>query len=140
VFDQPGNGGVGSYTSFRNGVFLVDSGNNYTDKSVAAYDRNASDVAINNVILIGYSEKFDEINILLATPASGCSVQWSYWNGMSYVSLTLTSDGTSGLTQTGRINFAPPTNWNVKSENGSATQCWVKGTVSGCSTWLQFCA
>jgi len=132
VFDQPGNGGVGSYTSFRNGVFLVDSGNNYTDKSVAAYDRNSSDVAINNVILIGYSEKFDEINFLLATPASGCSVQWSYWNGVSYAALTLTSDGTSGLTQTGRINFAPPTNWNVKSENGSATKYWVKGTVSGC--------
>jgi len=32
------------------------------------------------------------------------------------------------------INFAPPTNWNVKSENGSATKYWVKGTVSGCST------
>jgi hypothetical protein len=77
---------------------------------VAAYDRNLSDVAINNVILIGYSEKFDEMNFRLASPASGCSVQWSYRNGMSYVSLTLTSDGTSGLTNISLIQQAKLTN------------------------------
>ena len=134
AFDQPGAQGAGSYTWFRNGVLLLDGSNHYTDKSVAAYDRNLADVEIAHAILIGYSERFDEINFLLAQPASGCSVQWTYWNGSTYAALTPSSDGTAGLTQSGRIRFVPPSSWQPKPENNSGAKYWVKGTINdmGC--------
>jgi hypothetical protein len=120
----------GTYLNAVNGVFLLD-GTVYTDKTVAAYDQTAGDVSITDKLLLGYMEPFAEINFVLTTPASGVSVAWQYWDGSTWKTLALASDGTGGLSQSGKITFTPPADWAIKAENGLKQKYWVRAVVTG---------
>ncbi len=76
----------------------------------------------NNAAYFGYFQVWREINFVFSTPASGgYAGVWEYCNARSlsgilyspttWHTLTLVSDGTSGLTTSGQITFDPPADW-----------------------------
>lgn len=128
AFEKTSDGG-GNYLAAVNGAFLL-NGSAYTDISVHAYDGIHS-LTITDKLLLGYTEPFAEINFNVSKAAgAGTLVSWDYWNGSSYVPLTLSQDSTSGLKSSGKITFTPPADWQRKSENGSRSKYWVRATVS----------
>jgi len=115
-----------------NGVMTSVSGV-FTDVSTQSYS-GASNTTISDTLYVGYMEPFDQMNFVIATARVGGSVTWQYWNGSSWATLTLTTDGTSGLTATGQAYFHPPSNWAQTSVNSSNTKFWVRAVLSGQST------
>jgi hypothetical protein len=115
-----------------NGVMTSVSGV-FTDVSTQSYS-GASNTTISDTLYVGYMEPFDQMNFVIATARVGGSVTWQYWNGSSWATLTLTTDGTSGLTATGQAYFHPPSNWAQTSVNSSNTKFFVRAVLSGQST------
>jgi hypothetical protein len=83
---------------------------------------------------VGYPEEFREINVTLQSPAgAGWAGQWEYatavdanGNPTAWKPLTLLSDSTNGLRQSGQITFDPPAGWVAASVNGSARLFFVR--------------
>jgi hypothetical protein len=83
---------------------------------------------------VGYTDKFREMNINLASPASGgWSGVWEYADQVNsagvpthWATLRLSSDGTRGLTRSGQILFDPPATWKPGTVNGSASLFFVR--------------
>jgi hypothetical protein len=122
-----------------NGVLLY-NGTAFTDRSTAAWDATTADVsftASNTMLLAGYMEPFDQINIQVATPRQSGTVTLEYSGGQGVWSpLTVKSDSTNQLASSGRISFIPPANWRRASYNGSAyPKYWVRITVANASVW-----
>ena len=105
----------------------------FTDVSTQSYS-GASNTTVSDTLYVGYMEPFDQMNFVIATARVGGSVTWQYWNGSAWSTLTLTTDGTSGLTATGQAYFHPPSDWAQTSVNSSNTKFWVRAVVSGQST------
>jgi hypothetical protein len=91
-------------------------------------------------VVFGYPDEFREINVKLTTPAAGgWSAVLEYptavdanGNPTAWATLTPLSDGTAGLTQSGRITFDPPPGWVPASIAGSARLYYVRfRTTSG---------
>lgn len=94
-------------------------------------------------LAIGYTEKFREINVDVATGAgSGWKADLEYVTAVDsagrptqWAKLTTIGDGTAGLTRDGKLTFDPPKNWVAASVNGSARLFYVRfrttaGTVA----------
>jgi hypothetical protein len=114
-----------------NGV-LTWNGSTFADVSSASYAGGST--TISNTLYVGYMEPFDQMNFVIATARVGGSVTWQYWNGSAWATLTLHTDGTSGLTATGQAYFYPPSDWAQTSVNSSNTKFWVRAVVAGQST------
>jgi len=71
-------------------------------------------------------------NISQAAVASGFTAQ--YWNGSAWTTLTLATDGTSGLTTSGKITFAPPTAWAPTIVNGGGSWYIIRLSFSSVTT------
>jgi Bacterial Ig domain len=90
--------------------------------------------AAGEAVNVGYPEPFNEINVNLASPAaSGWSAVVEYpsavdaaGNPTAWSSMTVKSNSTSGLTQSGQITFDPPANWKMAAVNGSALLYYVR--------------
>jgi hypothetical protein len=88
---------------------------------------------------IGYPEEFRELNVTLVSgAAAGWSGVWEYasatdlaGNPTAWKSLALRDDGTSGLTQSGRITFDPPADWKAASIAGGEHLFYVRFRVTG---------
>lgn len=113
-----------------NGVLTLNGGV-YTDKTTAAYSTGNVSWGSGTDLLIGYTEPYDEINFNLSAVAAGTTVTATYWNGSSYSTLALGSDGTNGFTQSGKIRFSVPGDWKIHSENGGKAKYWIKWTITG---------
>jgi hypothetical protein len=114
-----------------NGVLTSVSGV-FTDVTPQSYS-GSSNTTISDTLYVGYMEPFDQMNFVIATARVGGSVTWQYWNG-AWTTLTLHTDGTSGLTATGQAYFYPPSDWAQTSVNSSNMKFWVRAVVSGQST------
>ncbi len=111
-----------------NGVYTL-AGATYSDVTGPIY--SGGSIQVTDKLLVGYLEPFALMKVVLTTPQSGKTIAWQYWNGSSYVALSLASDGTNGLTQNGTITFLPPSNWARHPENISQSKYWVRLVVTG---------
>jgi len=83
---------------------------------------------------IGYTDKFREMNVTLASPAaSGWAGVWEYASAVNasgtptaWKTLTLVKDGTNGMKQTGQLTFDPPADWVASSLGGSDRLMYVR--------------
>ncbi|MBC7925226.1 MAG: BACON domain-containing protein, partial [Bryobacteraceae bacterium] len=120
-----------------NGVVLI-NGSTMIDKTTAAYDLAPADVPIQDKVLIGYADPFDEIHFVLSRAANGCSVSLEYWNGSAWSPLSSRSDstmlGNQRLGQDGKVLFTPPANWAVSVQVGQNLKWWVRIRVAGGTT------
>jgi hypothetical protein len=91
-------------------------------------------------LYLGYTDPFREINVNLNTPAQlGWSAVLEYasavdaaGNPTAWRTLTTISNGTAGMTHSGRITFDPPADWKTASVGGSARLFYVRfRTVNG---------
>jgi len=114
------------------GVVLSDN-NTFTDVTGSSYD-NAHNITITNTLYVGYMEPFDQMNFHMSTPRVGGTVTYQYGNGTAWQALTPQSDGTNGLTATGKVSFYPPRDWVQQIVNGSQSKFWVRIVVSGATT------
>jgi hypothetical protein len=94
-------------------------------------------------VVIGYTERYREINIALKQAAKGgWAAQLEYvsavdaaGNPTEWKPIDMIKDGTIGLTRSGRMTFDPPADWKPASLNGSARLYYVRlRTVAGGST------
>lgn len=110
-----------------NGI-LKANGATYTDYSEAAYVSSSSTslVPVTGHLYVGYSTaQFSEVNFIMYTSGAGLNASWEYWNGTTWAPLTVT-DGTNGLSQNGKVSFAPPGNWTKASISGSSNRWWLR--------------
>jgi hypothetical protein len=90
-----------------------------------------------NTIAAGYSSPFHQLKFEIASGRTGGSVTWTYWNGSAWQPLTLSSDGTVGLTTSGTITFSAPGDWTTTTVNG-VDAYWVRMSMSGYTRSLTY--
>ena len=115
-----------------NGVLLSADGVKFTDRSAQAYAGTAS--VLSRYLYVGYSEPFDQINLVMGNVPGGCYAQWQFWNGSSWQSAVVKADTTNQLTATGSVLLTPQPSWRRTSINNGQRKWWVRLAVSGCST------
>lgn len=120
---------VGTYIAPTQG-WKYDGG--YTD-TTTAFGSAGTDVAIfaslNDIIYVGADAVFDEIQVILATPASkDLFLTFEYWSGAVWTSFN-PADDTSGFKQNGTIRFESGdlSGWATKDVNG-ATKYYIRMT------------
>ena len=103
---------------------FVYSGSTYTDRTEDAYSGSsfAAGEGVGWALYVASQEPFKEINVVLATAAGGWTGVWEYWNGGGWTALS-PSDGTSGMTKSGKVEFMPPPG------------DWARNTVNGTDGW-----
>jgi len=110
----------------------ADGTGSFTNQTSSARGTRATAIKLGSTgqaLTIGYPEEFREMNITVKTPsATGWSGVWEYASAVdasgkptAWKTLTLLSDGTSGLKTTGQITFDPPADW-VSALPASGTQ------------------
>jgi len=117
-------------TEQRFDTVWVYNGSAYVDRTANAYAGDAFQIgqSVGWVLYIGYQERFKEVNVGLATAASGWTGVWEYWNGSAWTNLGPT-DGTSGMTKSGKVEFMPPPqDWARRAVNGKE-RWWVRLTT-----------
>ena len=118
------------------GVQRGNDSEGWTDLTLAAHSPNQT-VAFGGageVLNVGYTEKFREINLSLQqAAAAGWSSQLEYvtavdanGNPTAWAPLTTITDGTRGLTGSGTITFDPPADWVTASINGGPRLYYVR--------------
>lgn len=94
----------------------------WDDATEAAHDDVPADVKLAydqvptgpTAVVLGASHKFDTLVFNIGLPGTGSgSVLWKYWNGVTYVRVTV-DDGTDGFRQDGSVTFTPPDDWEKK--------------------------
>lgn len=126
--------------SYVDGVFLESSGT-FTDVTNNTFFSSPSTIA--STVYMGYAMPFDQANFTITTARVGGSVAYQYWNGSAWTALSVT-DGTSGLTTSGKVAFTPPASWarhkitvNVASPKpitDTNNKFWIRAVVTGAST------
>lgn len=126
-----------------NGVMNWQSGA-YVDRTVDAYcptggivpadaactSHIAAPLTVNDHLLLGRQVPFYQINVTVTSALAGGTATWQYWNGSAYVTLTTSSDTTSGLTTTGTVSFVPPSGWARNVDQGSNAKYHVILAIS----------
>lgn len=112
------------------GVYQTLPGGTATDQTSAARGGRNYNVGFGGTgttTAIGYTDKFREMNVTLASgAAAGWSGVWEYATAVdatgkptAWKALTLVRDGTNGLKQSGQVTFDPPADWVAASIGGS---------------------
>jgi hypothetical protein len=104
--------------------------------------QNISLGALGTSTAIGYAEPFSQINFNLAAGAgAGWSAVLEYptavdadGNPTAWATLSSLSDTTGGYARSGRITFAPPSEWKTGSVNNSARMYFVRIRVVSSGT------
>lgn len=144
---------------FRNNVVVFDSNpgldkvyyydssaDTYTDWTASAVNTQTPyfpDVVVSTVdyAYFGYNDEYDGMWIVLGSPASATiSPTWQYYNGSAWASVQGLTDGTSGFTAEGIVewNVSSMTDWSkddlntILTETGldSVDRYWIR-VVSG---------
>lgn len=130
-----------------NGVFegtfdtvFNDAAGVFTDLTADADDTTTTGGALTgtsgHIVYFGCTnETFDKITIDVQTAPVGGTRAWTYWNGSTWASLSVTwTTGNANLTADSAGNWTPPTDWATTAIN-STTRYWIRGTVgTGYST------
>lgn len=114
-------------------VFQTGSDAARSDQTYASYGGRATGPtlpAAGQSLTIGYPDRFREINFDLNRGAqAGWSMTVEYPAAVAHdgsvtqwKTLTLLADGTTGLTQSGRITFDPPKDWVPATGNAGSTR------------------
>jgi hypothetical protein len=154
--------GASSSSQPVNWFWNVESGptsgtTDYTNLTTPARNATAGDVPFGGsgqALDLGYTEQFREINFILSR---GKQSGWSYvveyptatdaaGNPTAWKTLTINSDTTNGLSQSGRMTFDPPTDWvtavlpglsarlyyvRIRTIAGSAAEAPIATTILG---------
>lgn len=112
----------------------------YTDETDDINSPAANDVAlppiqittVGDAIYFGDSSKFGRVRLNVGTAGvyTGVTLQWQYWNGTSWATLSVT-DGTDFFTVAGtnNITFTPPADWATTAVDG-VTKYWIRCVVT----------
>jgi hypothetical protein len=108
----------------------------YTDLTTMAHSsEDAVEFGgLSTSMYIGFPEKFNQINVSLASRASdGWAGVWqyadqvdAYGNPTHWATLSLKSDGTRGFTRSGQVAFDPPASWKASTIDGSGWMFYVR--------------
>ncbi len=91
-------------------------------------------------LYMGYTDRIRELNIDIQQAAGAAwSGVWEYptavdtdGNPTAWATLNLSSDGTNGLRQSGRVTFDPPANWTTASVGAGQRYYYVRvRTITG---------
>lgn len=93
-------------------------------------------------VVIGYPEKFREINISLARAGSAgwaatreyATARDSRGRPTGWKPLRVLSDTTSGVRRSGTVTFDPPSDWRTSSVDGSAPLYYIRYRTTGVGT------
>ena len=118
---------VADYSTNVAGALVFD-GTRYKNKSggVGRYPTNV-DFGNNSssILHFGHWQKFFQLNFTFSGKGSGWSGYWEYWNGSSWVSLSV-NDGTSKFSKDGVVKFVPPSNWKWSKINNLFGGYWIR--------------
>ncbi len=121
-------------------------GTSWTDVTANAHGGGSgSPVAFapaGGVLAVGYTDRFNEINVNLTSPAGGgWSAVLEYptavdasGNPTAWGTLTTKADTTAGLAKSGQVTFDPPADWVTASINGSARLYYVRYRTTAAGT------
>jgi hypothetical protein len=116
----------------------LDYGAGYTDQTSAALDDTVtSDVtpldatpAVNDYYYCGARETFSRITFNISTDGVWVgTLDWQYYNGSSWTSLSEVVDYTNAFTNAGDVHFAVPSNWALATVN-SIEAYYVRARVA----------
>ncbi len=121
------------------GFAYLDDGGVFTDDTIDANSAAANDVplmpaveAVNDAFYFGDTNiAFNQIKINLGTSGVGGTIAWEYYNGATWVALSV-SDLTLGFTAapgTYYVTFTAPANWAKVVVNGQNAY-WVRARVT----------
>ena len=82
-----------------------------------------------STMYLGLSNKFDAVNLTLATKGVGNQLTYTYSSGSSnWASFTPTLDSTNAFSNNGNITWTASslTNWTTDTVNGSASKYWIR--------------
>ncbi|MCE9565914.1 MAG: hypothetical protein K8U57_28150 [Planctomycetes bacterium] len=116
------------------GMYQTQTSGNVTNVTSASRGGATNLGATGTTTAIGYTDKFREMNVTLATTAAtGWSGVWEYASAVdangkptAWKTLTLLKDGANGMKQTGQITFDPPADWVASSVGGSDRLYYVR--------------
>ena len=127
---------VVSNSNFK-GLFYY-NGASYTNVSTAAATTGSSAYTVlassSDFFYVGSELPHSGVYFVISQAAVGTGFLAQYWNGTTWATLTLATDGTSGLTSTGRMTYAPPTDWAGTTINGFGVYYYIRLSYSSIST------
>jgi hypothetical protein len=114
---------TGVYTDYTNEV------NDVSTTDITLFDATPSQ---NDAVYIGCINKFLGVTSNLSTLGTVGTVDWYYFNGSSWASLTVTDQttGANDFTASGKFTFSMPANWTLVSVNSSQNCYFIKGVMS----------
>ncbi|KKS17283.1 MAG: hypothetical protein UU72_C0004G0022 [candidate division WWE3 bacterium GW2011_GWB1_41_6] len=85
-----------------------------------------------DILYLGNDKQIDSVGWTLSTPGAGGTVEWEYWNGASWSSLSLISSNNINLTGNGDIIFTVPGDW-VTTTLGSdnSAKYYIRARATG---------
>lgn len=94
--------------------------------------------AVNDAFLIGYTQRFNQIEMTFSTAGVGTyTVTWEYWDGSAWQALSGVTDSTSSWTATGTVTWTMPGGmaWRAGGKAGDTTTTlpqlyWIRGRIS----------
>ena len=94
--------------------------------------------AINDAFYFGGLKIFEEICINVTTAGSNYTGSWDYWNGSSWISLTVT-DTTSSFQTLGKgeVSFTAPSDWATTNVNSQGPFYYVRFIIDSVSSPIQ---
>ena len=115
----------------------------YVDETTDANDSGNADwtlfpasEAVNDYAAFGYTAPFSKLVFDYAngTAGAGGAVDWEYWDGNSWESVSDLTDNTTGFTATAADNLSAswtvPTDWEVRSIGGSSPLYYIRARIT----------
>ena len=79
----------------------------------------------------GHNEEFGQLRLDLSQLGVGTwTIDWEYWTGSAWASLSGVSDGTSGFTSDGVVSWTIPGDWADTTINGQGPFRFIRARVS----------
>lgn len=120
---------------------IADDGGSLTDETTEANSGTSNDMtltpttpAANDKYYFGATETFGQLKINVSTASSDASqtVDWQYWTGITWASLSGQSDGTNGFRNSGLnyVTWTLPGNWATTTVNSQGPYYYVRAVVT----------
>ena len=122
---------------------IADDGGVFTDETTNNNSAVENDItlmpsgsaATNDAYYWGHSEEFNQLKLEVSQAASVgyCSLDWQYWNGSSWTTLSNVVDGTDEFENLGLniVSWDTPTGWSTTSVNSQGPYYYVRARNTG---------
>lgn len=130
-------------TAFKKVWQVDDSASTFVDETTDANDAGSADwtlfpasEAIGDYAAFGFTEPFEQLTFdyLNGTAGVGGKVQWEYWDGSDWQSLSDVIDGTTGFTATAAdgldVTWTVPDNWVKRTINSPVKLYYARAKVT----------